>query len=82
VRLLDDFEAGMREYTYLDCNGQPAFVSVTESMPPPTATGFIKPARKDRDRAPQTNGDERNRLDTERGAGNPATAANANGRSD
>jgi arginine decarboxylase len=80
VRLLDDYEAGMREYTYLDCNGQPAVVSVAESTPP--SAGFTKPARKERERAAPTDGDERNRPDTDR---SPSTAqvsgAPVNGRS-
>jgi arginine decarboxylase len=30
VKLLDDYEAGMKEYTYLDCNGQPAARAAAE----------------------------------------------------
>jgi hypothetical protein len=80
VRLLDDYEAGMREYTYLDCNGLPGVAAVAESIPPPTAV--TKAVRRDRERAVATNGDERNRLDAERTPGTQVPSADANGRSD
>ncbi|MEA2626178.1 MAG: arginine decarboxylase [Candidatus Binatota bacterium] len=38
VRLLDDYEAGMREYTYLDCNGHPAIGRAAE-LTSPAANG-------------------------------------------
>jgi len=34
VKLLDDYEAGMREYTYLECNGYPASIAA-EALPAP-----------------------------------------------
>ena len=34
VRLLDDYEAGMKEYTYLDCNGHQPLPAVLEQTPP------------------------------------------------
>lgn len=35
VRLLDDYEAGMKEYTYLDGNGHQAVQPAEEPVPPP-----------------------------------------------
>ena len=82
VRLLDDYEAGMREYTYLDCNGQPAVVTAAESMPPP-AGGLTKPVRRERDKVSPTHGEDRARPDADRAAGSAeASAAHENGRSD
>jgi arginine decarboxylase len=54
VRLLDDYEAGMREYTYLDCNGH-SF---------PLIAGETEPRPK-RERA-TGNGEDRTRTDAER----------------
>ncbi len=33
VKLLDDYEAGMKEYTYLDCNGRPASDVAAAELP-------------------------------------------------
>jgi len=76
VKLLDDYEAGMKEYTYLDCNGQqPA----ADTAPPPVVTA--KPQRKDRERP--ANGDDRSRGEAEHPEPSPdVAAAPASGRSD
>ena len=37
VRLLDDYEAGMKEYTYLDGNGHPTIPPIEEPAPPPAS---------------------------------------------
>jgi arginine decarboxylase len=76
VKLLDDYEAGMKEYTYLDCNGQQA---AADTVPPPVVTA--KPQRKERERP--ANGDDRSRGEAEQPEPSPdVTAAPASGRSD
>ena len=47
-----------------------------------SSTAVTKAARRDRERAVATNGDERNRLDAERTPGTQVPSAHANGRSD
>ncbi|HSD11195.1 MAG TPA: hypothetical protein VLF14_09435, partial [Candidatus Binatia bacterium] len=81
VRLLDDYEAGMREYTYLDCNGQPVLVTAAES----TAmlnSGFAKAARKEREKATSKTGEDRARPDADPAGGAEVSAAPSNGRAD
>ncbi len=50
VKLLDDYEAGMKEYTYLDCNGQPA-AGVTADL-----AGTAQPKR---DKTPSPSDEDR-----------------------
>ena len=41
VKLLDDYEAGMKEYTYLDCNGHhPVAATETDAPTTPTAAAM------------------------------------------
>ena len=55
VKLLDDYEAGMLEYTYLDCNGHPPPAPVAFIEPPPAA---VKPVKKEREKPVAANGAE------------------------
>jgi len=56
VKLLDDYEAGLKEYTYLDCNGRhPPLEAVASPPAPPT----MKPVRRDK----PANGDGRAEAD-------------------
>lgn len=52
VRLLDDYEAGMKEYTYLDCNGHYVAAQrveeVAPQLPVPPARNGREPKEKDK----------------------------------
>ncbi|MGH7898562.1 MAG: hypothetical protein ACREQQ_11455, partial [Candidatus Binatia bacterium] len=58
VKLLDDYEAGMREYTYLDCNGHPAPAPVM-FVEPPAASTVPKPVKKDREKPANGSAEDR-----------------------
>ncbi len=78
VKLLDDYEAGMKEYTYLDCNGLPVQTRAGVTPPPPVAA---KPQRKERDKNGVANGDTRHEA-VERGASLVAAPSPSGSRSE
>ena len=49
VKLLDDYEAGMKEYTYLECNGHPPPLDAGETAPQPAPPVAQKPGRASRE---------------------------------
>jgi arginine decarboxylase len=77
VRLLDDYEAGMREYTYLDCNGQPAFPAFLAAIgsPPPASGEFVRPVRREREKAAPRTGEDGSRPDVGTAEGVEASTA-------